>query len=319
MGVAGSRTEPEVGIAESRALGCAVRVVVTDPRAVVEAKAAVDAVLRDIDDSCSRFRPDSELSGLNSTPGRKVSVSPLLGRALDVALRAAELSAGAVDPTVGAALKLAGYDRDFAALPAEGGAIRLVAVPVVGWQHVAFDRARGTVWVPAGVEIDLGATAKALATDMAADAALAVAGGGVMVSVGGDIATRGEIPPGGWQVQVSEDSGEAIYDAAEAIRIWECGVATSSTTVRRWTRGGISLHHIIDPVTGLPAGGPWRTATVVAATCVDANTASTAAIVLGEAAIEWLEASGLPARLVDHSGAVSRLAGWPQLIESPSR
>jgi len=318
MGAAARRPEPEVAVAEGRALGCAVRVVVTDPRAVAEAKAAVDAVLRDIDDACSRFKPDSELSRLNSTPGSLVSVSPLLGNAIDVALRAAELSRGAVDPTVGTAIKLAGYDCDFADLPADGNAIRLVAVPIAGWRNIHFDRARRTVWIPAGVGIDLGATAKALATDLAADAALAAAGGGVLVSVGGDIATRGEIPAGGWQVQVSEDSGEAISDDAEAIRIWECGIATSSTTVRRWTRGGVTLHHIIDPVTGLPTGGPWRTATVVAATCVDANTASTAAIVLGEAAVEWLEATGLPARLVDRRGAVSRLAGWPQPAGSPA-
>lgn len=69
------------------------------------------------------------------------------------------------------------------------------------------------------------------------------------------------------------------------------GMATSSTTVRRWTRGGVVLHHIIDPQTGLPAAGPWRTATVVAASCVDAN--------------------HLPARLVDRTGTISRIGRWP--------
>ena len=81
--------------------------------------------------------------------------------------------------------------------------------------------------------------------------------------------------------------------------------------MRRWRRGGATLHHLIDPRTGLPADGPWRSATAAAATCVDANIAATAAIVLGNEAPRWLEAAGVPARLVDRWGAVARIAGWP--------
>jgi FAD:protein FMN transferase len=73
----------------------------------------------------------------------------------------------------------------------------------------------------------------------------------------------------------------------------------------------VVLHHIIDPATGLPADGPWRTATVVAADCLDANIAATAAIVRGAGAERWLEDAGLPARLVDREGEITRLAGWP--------
>jgi thiamine biosynthesis lipoprotein len=89
------------------------------------------------------------------------------------------------------------------------------------------------------------------------------------------------------------------------------GLATSSTAVRRWRRGGTSYHHLLDPRTGRPAEPVWRTVTVTAASCVDANTASTAAIVRGRRAPGWLDALGLPARLVDASGAVRRVAGWP--------
>jgi thiamine biosynthesis lipoprotein len=145
----------------------------------------------------------------------------------------------------------------------------------------------------------------------AAAACAAAGGGGVLVSLGGDIAVAGEPPAGGWPIQVSEDSASPIQADEEVIAITSGGMATSSTTVRRWTRGGAELHHIIDPETGQPAAGPWRTATVVAATCVDANIASTAAIVKGEMALTWLEDQGLPARLVDRLGVVWRTAGWP--------
>jgi thiamine biosynthesis lipoprotein len=167
--------------------------------------------------------------------------------------------------------------------------------------------------VPTGIEIDLGATAKALAADLAAAAALkAVGAGGVLVSLGGDIAVAGNPPVQGWAVQASEDSNAPIDDDEETITIESGGIATSSTTVRQWTRGGLVLHHIIDPSTGLPVVGRWRTASVVAASCVDANIASTAAIVMGDAAIPWLAANNLPARLVDRYGGIHRVSGWPE-------
>ena len=93
------------------------------------------------------------------------------------------------------------------------------------------------------------------------------------------------------------------------------GLATSGTTRRRWRRGGRTVHHIVDPRTGDIPASRWRTVSVAAATCVDANTASTAAVVLGDAAPGWLAARGLPARLVDVDGAVSTTAGWPESHE----
>jgi thiamine biosynthesis lipoprotein len=207
---------------------------------------------------------------------------------------------------------MAGYDTDFAQVLRDGGRLVVHAVRVPGWRAVRFDMATRTVRIPRGVEIDLGATAKALASDLAAAAAMqAIDGGGVLVSLGGDIAVAGEPPPGGWPVQVSEDSGAPIDEREESVSIGDGGLATSSTTVRRWTRGGVVLHHIMDPATGLPVDGPWRTATVAARTCVDANIASTAAIVKGAGAVPWLEGQVLAARLVDRDGRVERTSRWP--------
>jgi len=292
-------------------------VIVTHEPDLAAAKAAVDEVVRAVDLAANRFREDSELSRLNATTGRDVVISALLTKLIAAALRGARLTGGAVDPTVGSAIKLAGYDADFSAVPADGAAIELIVNRIPGWQAIALDEANRTVRLPRGVDLDLGATAKALTSDLATAAALSSIGrGGVLVSLGGDISVAGEPPPEGWLIQASEDSGAPIHAGDETISIRSGGIATSSTTVRRWTRGGVKLHHIIDPATGLPTDGPWRTATVVAGTCVDANIASTAAIVMGEGAIHWLESSHLPARLVEREGSVHRLAGWPKLSES---
>jgi thiamine biosynthesis lipoprotein len=97
----------------------------------------------------------------------------------------------------------------------------------------------------------------------------------------------------------------------ETITIASGGVATSSITVRSWRRGHEVMHHVIDPATGRPARGCWRTVSVAARSCVDANIASTAAIVFGERASSWLSSSGLPARLVTHDGRAIRVGAWP--------
>jgi thiamine biosynthesis lipoprotein len=225
------------------------------------------------------------------------------------ALRAAHLTDGDVDPTVGHALVLAGYDRDFDEIRPSARAVRAVRAP--GWRVVEVDRDAGTVRVPAGVVLDLGATAKALAVDRAARAAGEAAGCGVLVNIGGDLATAGPPPPGRWPVRVTDDHAAPPEAPGEMINVTTGALATSSTTVRRWRRGDATLHHILDPATGASAEQTWRTVSVAAATCVDANTASTAAIVRGERAAAWLERLGLPARLCRPDGSIVRVAGWP--------
>jgi thiamine biosynthesis lipoprotein len=112
-------------------------------------------------------------------------------------------------------------------------------------------------------------------------------------------------------VRIADTSAAAPGPDQPAVRLRSGGLATSSTAVRRWRRGGACLHHLVDPLTGLPAVGPWRTVTVTAGSCLDADTASTATVVLGDRGAPWLAGTRLPARLVDGSGRVVRLGGWP--------
>ncbi|MBV8980048.1 MAG: FAD:protein FMN transferase [Acidimicrobiia bacterium] len=293
------------------ALGTGCVVLVTDPTRLGAAVDEVTAEIADVDRACSRFRPDSELEAVNNNAGTAVDVSPLLIDAVRVALRAAELTDGDVDPTVGEAMRVLGYDRDFGTLPKHGEPIAtLVRIP--GWQKIEVDERRCTVRVPRGVRLDLGATAKALAADRAATRAAAVAGCGVLVSLGGDLAMAGPPPDRGWAVRVTDDHAAPTDADGQTVLLQGGGLATSSTTVRRWQRGGEELHHVVDPRTGLPADEVWRTVSVVAATCVDANIASTAAIIRGADAPAWLDAQGLPARLVLPEGSVVRAGGWPE-------
>jgi thiamine biosynthesis lipoprotein ApbE len=320
------------------ALGTTVVLRVTDADALGRARVRVERELDAIDRACSRFRVDSELARVNAGAGRPVRVGELFMEALTLALRAAELTGGDVDPTVGRALELAGYDRDWRLLAQSladapphashgtldglvGGAatsagderpVVVTARRCAGWRAVAVDRGGAWVSLPRGIRLDFGATAKAWAADRAAAAAAKSSGCGALVGVGGDIATCGAGPAQGWRIRVSDDHRNQPTAPGQTVSIASGGLATSSTTVRRWIHDGRTMHHIIDPRTGEPAQACWRTVSVAAASCAEANIATTAALVKGIAAAGWLEEQGLPARLVDREGRVLYVGDWPR-------
>jgi thiamine biosynthesis lipoprotein len=297
-----------------RALGTSVQLVVTDPDRLAAARDAVQSVLDRIDLAASRFRDDSELSRLNAAGGREQVVSPLLRQALRVALDAAAWTGGLVDPTVGASLLATGYDRTYRLVERDGPAITVALQPAPGWQRIELDDETGLVRVPAGVVVDLGATAKGLASDLASEQAAEAAGCGVLVSLGGDVSVAGRTPVDGWPVRIADLADpdlEVGDEQSETVLVRSGGLATSGTMARRWRRGGSWMHHIIDPRNGGPASGPWVTASVTAATCALANAASTAAVILGDDGPGWLSARGLPYRLVDQDRRVIRGARWP--------
>jgi len=285
--------------------GTTARIVVTDAAALPLARSIVDNELAAVDEACSRFRDDSELSGLALAGGRPVRVSARLADLVAVALAAAERTDGDVDPTVGAALCGLGYDRDFAAIePVRDG--RVTVLPAPDWRRVRLDGQELTV--PSGMRLDLGATAKAYAADRCAALVAEALGIGVLVSLGGDIATAPIVPPRGWRVLVQDGSEQPACTIALPPGM---AVATSSTISRQWRDGGRLLHHIIDPRTCLPAPRVWRTVSVVANRCVDANTMATAALVRGERAPAWLADQHAMARLVGADGRVLTVGGWP--------
>ena len=289
-----------------------VHLVVTDADALPVARRLVDAEIDAVDAAASRFRPDSEITALSGTAGAPTPLSPLLAELIGAALEAADRTGGAVDPTVGGALIEIGYD---VALP-DGAGVRRPASPTLParWSMVGFDGERITV--PAGITLDLGATAKAITADRCAAKVFEVTGSGVLVNLGGDLATAGPAPAGAWHVLVQDTDA----DPPSAVTIGSnCGLATSSTVHRRWQDGQRPVHHIIDPRSGWPAEPLWRTVSVTAPTCYEANMLSTAAMVWGADAPARLAGVGLPARLVDAEAGEHFLGGWPAGAEQSSR
>ena len=296
-----------------RAWSCSVRVVVADPAVADRAAADVAGLLDRVDREASRFRADSALSRANRQAGRPTPIPRALASMVHAALDGAASTDGLVDPTIGRCVSAAGYDRDIT-LIAQDAPMRELRPPPATWRDVRLDRESGLLTVPAGCWLDLGATAKAYTADRAAAMLHDRYRTGVLVEIGGDLAVAGAqdvavLDPSqvGWPIAVGEREG----GPCQQIAVYSGAVTTSTTTVRQWRRGGLPAHHIIDPRTGAPAEGPWRTASVAAPCALAANIASTAAIILGQRAESWLTKRGLAARLIGQDGQIVTLGGWP--------
>jgi thiamine biosynthesis lipoprotein len=242
----------------------------------------------------SRFRAGSELTRVNATAAPAVAVSDLFAETLADALRAVEQTGGLVDPTLGAALEGAGYDRDFALMrsdhlpPAPGTPGRAPEVALKG----------RLLTRPHGIKLDLGGVVKARAVDDA----LALLTGPGFVAAGGDIAASAGTVVG--------------LPGGETLTLRRGGVATSGTTRRRWRRGGVVQHHLIDPATGCPSSSIWSLVTVAAASCRDADVAAKAAFLLGADGPGWLDERGLPGRFESASGVLANHA-WRRALDLP--
>ena len=240
---------------------------------------AIEQLFAERDRMFSRFRDDSELNRVNACAA-PVIVSEEFASALNVALEAAAASDGLVDPTLGAAVESAGYDRDFADLEEQGESLSRPRASRGRWQSV---RLKGRLLArPGDLCLDLNGVVKALAVD---DALTCITGTG-FVSAGGDLATRGP-------VNVAVPGGDVV-------QLLEGGVATSGSVRRRWSRGGVEQHHLIDPRTGLPCRSPWTQVTVVGASCLAADVCAKAAFLLGKDGPAWLDSRALPGRFVSH-------------------
>ncbi len=250
--------------------------------------AAVQQLFADRERTFSRFVATSELSLVNRAAGEPVIVSTPFARALDSALWAADETGGLVDPTIGAALTAAGYDRNLPDIERDGAPVH--AGPLTSWRSLR--RAGRLLQMPRGVSLDLNGVVKA----MAVDAALALIAGDGWVSAGGDLATRGGVDVG--------------LPGGGAIRVASGAIATSGSTHRAWQRAGRRVHHLIDPRTGLPSDSRWTQVSACGANCLHADVAARAAFLLGDEGPEWLDERGVAGRFVDAGGAVVVNSTW---------
>ena len=304
-----SRTSPAVQELTFAAMGTEVQLLTVgaDDRAGLE---AVRGLIASLEARWSRFRPESELSRLNAAAGSLVSLPGDTFALVEAAVEAWRLTGGHFDPTVLPALAAAGYDRSFEFV-ARDGPISLDGLPpaVPGCAGIALQPDMGLVLLPPGVGLDLGGIAKGHTADRAVAALLAAGAAGALANLGGDVRVAGAAPDGeAWTVGI-DDPHRPGHDLG-ILTLAAGAVATSSRTRRRWTRGGRTLHHLIDPTTGAPADRGVAAVVIVAGQAVWAEVLAKAALIAGPdegaALIGRFGATGL---LILDSGQTIQLPG----------
>jgi thiamine biosynthesis lipoprotein len=295
-------------VARFPALGSWIDVQATEPARLAALVAHCRACFDLVDQTFSRFRPDSELARLEQLPGLRQPASSLLLELLDLALRAAAATDGWFDPTIRDALEAAGYDRSIEQLEAAGPGPARAAAPAGRWREIAYDRDRRWVAIPRGVRLDFGGIGKGFAVDYTLRT-LPAGFGGVLLNAGGDLAVTGPAPRVGWVCDIAATASEP---AETAVTLAAGALATSGLGRRQWRRDGQSLHHLIDPHTGQPGASPWRYVTVAARDCAAAEVAAKVAWLRGAAGPRWLAGLGLPGRFVGADERVEVVGAWPE-------
>ena len=246
-----------------------------------------------------------DLSRVNAHPGEWVEVDPLLVAATEVAVEAARATGGLVHPLLGRQLVELGYDRDF------GELVDLATGRGDGTEpphlHSWADRSGSTREARCGSRWDIARPRRdrqGVGRRPHRDGVRGPAPGSAVVSVGGDLRiARAVNGPGRWPSPSARRPPDTVV-------AWTGRARHLEHRVRRWTRAGVRRHHLLDPRTGLPAREVWRTVSATGPTCTAANTASTAAIVLGEEAPAWLaRTASRPAWSHRRRGADGR--PWP--------
>jgi Membrane-associated lipoprotein involved in thiamine biosynthesis len=259
----------------------------------------------------SRFRPESELSLLNAASGgRPVLVSPstfaLIARAVDAWRR----TGGRFDPTGLAAIRAWGYDRDFAEVNAPAGDSGPIgpSVPLLGCADIGLDPLVRAVTLPVGTTLDLGGIGKGYAADLVAAELMAAGAISVCVDLGGDLRVMGPGPyDGAWETTFEDP---VLSDQLGRLRFADGAVATSTRMRRRWRRGDVELHHLLDPSTGAPAESGLATVTVIASEAWWAEVLAKAAFVAGAAdGCALLEDAGVDGVLIADDGTITETRG----------
>ena len=228
-----------------RAMGSTAHVVLGDAPAGL-ASWALDEIER-LEQCWSRFRADSELEALHARAGEWVAVSPAMLLALTCADDLNRSTGGLFDPTIRDALERAGYDRTFEDVGRDVGALA-PCNPAAGYQRIEIDVDDALVRVPVGVTVDLGGIGKGLAADLVTRGLIDRGARSALVSLGGDMRARGDLPDGAWQIPVEHPLDTALVAFVRPLR--NAALVSSTRRFRSWSRAGRAFHHIMDPRTG---------------------------------------------------------------------
>lgn len=268
----------------------------------------IETVLARVIDEMSPWEPASHISRFNAGPaGSWHRLPDGFFKVLSAALRWAERTGGAYDPTIGAAVNLWGFGPE----PARGTLPDNDAVSRArergGWQRVILDRKTQSALQPGGLLLDLSSIAKGFAVDEVARFLMSQGIANLLVEIGGELRGEGLKPDGSpWWVAFETPRGTHSVTRAlpeTILALAGLSVATSGDERRYVDVGGRRYAHTLDPATGAPVAHDLVSVTVAAEDAMTADALATALTVLGpEAGPAFAAEQGVPARFVRYDG-----------------
>jgi FAD:protein FMN transferase len=253
-------------------MGSFVEVISPDPRAA----GIVFGEIRRIENICSKFNEDSELSRLNKTGEARVSedLFYLLKRSKDFWLA----SDGAFDITVAPLVDIWGFTKRDYHLPSDDQISK--ALGAVGSNKIVFLETNNVVkFTVSGMKVDLGAIAPGYAVDLAVKKLKDAGITSCLINCTGEIYCLGDKSGRDWTVAIKSPSGGGIRQRLE---LKNKAAATSGDYEQYFIKDKRRYSHIIDPRTGYPVDSGISSVTVIAPDCLTADALSTAVFVMGK-------------------------------------
>lgn len=273
--------------------------------AQMQIQKTIDTVLHNVNQSLNRYDPASEISRFNkyrSTDAFQVSKDLLeVTKTADFIYRRSE---GAFDPTIARLVSLWGFGEDGEIDPPQEAELE------AAMQHMGFDKIiiedKTLSKSDPLLQLDYSAIAKGYGVDRLMESLNGQGYRNVLVEIGGEVRVSGTRHGKLWRIGIADpDKHEREYSVSEtALNLQDMACATSGDYQQFYIFEGERYSHLIDPKTGRPINHEVTSVTVIAGTCMLADAAATAAIVLGKdrgmAFVESLP--GVEAYFIYHDG-----------------
>jgi thiamine biosynthesis lipoprotein len=284
-----------------------IKVVTVKTEAVVEEKISeAYEVFRKVEAHCSRFDPNSELRQLSSYIGTPVKVTELLYQAVQFALEMAALTEGAFDPTIGATLEVSGFNKNYLTGEKLMPSVEIGQISSATYRDVQLNDQERTITLIKPLILDLGAVAKGLAIDLAANVLQGFEG--FAIDAGGDVYVSGLNEKGQpWQIGIRDPINKESF--IDIVQLTEGAICTSGS-YERVSKVKKETHHLMDPKSKNSAKG-ILSCTAMAPFAMLADAFSTAAFILGEKkGIQLFEDNGIKGLIMTSSLQKIATEGW---------
>lgn len=261
-----------------------------------------ESLLDEIWAECARYEnllsktvAGSDVDRINKAGGQTVTVDPETWAILQRAKAISQMTGGAFAVTIAPMTAMWDFTGGTNRMPTDEQ--RLSALPLVNDEAIALGE-NNTVTLPAGMEIDLGGIAKGYIADQVAKLVQGRVSGAIL-SLGGNVYVLGAKPDGStYNVGIQDPDGGSGAVLA-VVNTTDRSVVTSGIYERQFTLDGVTYHHILDPMDGLPSRSDLSSATIISESSMDADALATACIVLGrEKALALMREQGIEGVLI---------------------